>query len=93
MGLDLPTLLATTFDFREGDGAFFADVLDYFQDISFGRGYSMSGALPISHQEIRAWCELHVVVLTRLQLVVLRAIDMIYLEVVNKHDDKRGDRR
>ncbi len=67
-------------NFARKDGAKFAQVLAYFQDLSGCRGAGFGGPLALTHQEILAWRTLTKVPLTDLELVVLRELDRVFLE-------------
>jgi hypothetical protein len=73
-------------DYFEEDGAKFAHVMGYFSELSCCRPVGMAGALPITHQEILAWCALTGIRLTRLELEVLRELDRLFLEGLREDD-------
>jgi hypothetical protein len=57
-----------------------------FVDISSGREQSMSGAAPLSWQNILAWCTLYCVKLSNWELDTIKRLDRIWSKHVSKGD-------
>ncbi len=60
-------------------------IWECFWDLHSGRGAGMSGPLPISWLDIKAWCDLHRRELDSFELGAIRGMDNAFLEAVNGH--------
>jgi hypothetical protein len=56
----------------------------WFLELSGGRGYSMSGPLPLNYSEIQAWSQLTKTDPTVWEVQVLKAIDKVFIVEAGK---------
>ncbi len=56
-----------------------------FNELSSARGYGLNGPLAISHQEIKAYCDLMDLDLSPWEVSVIRGMDNAYIEETYKH--------
>lgn len=56
-----------------------------FNELSSARGYGLNGPLAITHQEIKAYCDLMDLDLTPWDVSVIRAMDTAYIDETYKH--------
>jgi hypothetical protein len=54
-----------------------------FLELNSTRGVGMSGPLPLSYQEMKAWLELTGEVLTPYEVEAIKRIDKVYMKVIN----------
>lgn len=59
-------------------------LLEWFWDVSKGRGEGFSGPMPLSSGEIKAWAELSGLELDPWEFRVIRTMDRAFLEAVAK---------
>ena len=56
----------------------------WFCELSGGRGYSISGPLPLNYSEIQAWSQLTKTDPTAWEVQVLKAIDRVFITEAGK---------
>ncbi len=62
-------------------------IWEWFWELHQGRGAGMSGPLPLSWAEIKAWCDLRGLRLENYETDAIRSMDMAFLQAV---DDESG---
>lgn len=65
-------------------------ILDWFEELSAVRTYTMAGPQPISHAEIAAWSNLHGIGVLPEEVRFLKMLDMAYLSAAAESMSERN---